>query len=102
LSTSSDWFISVPELLVDTDPAESGQCSWGELQSNELFVVSFRFTVHQSERSEIRCFPGPMNVSSLVSVDRQLDRDWHSPIFYNERKSGIRAQMGPSGPKWDG
>jgi hypothetical protein len=78
LSTSSDWFISVPELLADTDPAESGQYSWGELQSNELFVVSFRFTVHQSERSEIRCFPGLMNVSSLVSVGRQLDRDWHS------------------------
>jgi hypothetical protein len=32
----------------------------------------------QSERSEIRCFPGPMNVSFLVSVGRQLDRDWHS------------------------
>ena len=63
---------------MDTDPAESGQYSLGELQSNELFVVSFRFTVHQSERSEIRCFPGPMNVSSLVSVGRQLDRDWHS------------------------
>jgi hypothetical protein len=47
LSTSSDWFISVPQLLADTDPAESGQYSLGELQSNELFVVSFRFTLHQ-------------------------------------------------------
>jgi hypothetical protein len=43
--------------------------------------MSFRFTAHQSERSEIRSFPGPMNVSSLVSVDRQLDRDWRGDQY---------------------
>ena len=51
--------------------------------------MSFRFTVHQSERSEIRCFPGPMNVSSLFSVGRQLDRDWHSANILQ------RAQINP-------
>jgi len=52
-----------------------------------LFIVFFRFTVHQSECSEIRCFPGPANMSSVVSAGRQLRPRWHSAnILY-------RAQM---------
>jgi hypothetical protein len=79
LSTSSDRFIFVPQLLADTailPNRASLVCVNFSLM--RLFIVSFRFTVHQSERLEIRCFSSPTNMSSLVSVGRQLDHDWHS------------------------
>jgi hypothetical protein len=77
-------------------PAESGQYNLGELQSNELFVVSFRFTVDQSKRLEIRCFLGPMNVSSLVFVVANSTAIGTAPIFYNERKSILPKEHGKS------
>jgi hypothetical protein len=81
LSTSSDWFISVPELLADTDPAESGQYSLGELQSNELFVVSFRLTVP--------CHPSFPLVANSTAIGT-------APILYNERKSILSKEHGKS------